>query len=439
MSGKPSWFSVADITGLSDAEILARVRLDGRVLPSLASCPPYLAQDELKLVLESVYIPSAQTLAVIRKALGMIEFHYRHHYASQIDYRTRISSLTNPLDPVMPMCLTGLPGVGKTKVISALMRLLDKEIVVDLGPGYQPATFLLGRYVKASSASSLLGILKDLIFGHGKAEGALKLDELRRIGGKKLYRDGCGCVGLDEMQMIARGANAVATIIKLLHTCVELGVPQIQASNFLNVAKIMGSGNEIADRLVAKCIVMTPEPASDPAELDLRMTYEDVTRGVVPKDDAFWSVLDELSFRIHRTRVALLGIAFEITRMQHRHRITREDLLVAAQTASFAKDMRKVSVLNQMAISGKPVVGHADLVCPLGLKLAFPEDAQRQAKTVAHREIEEEAVRSSMTPQEHRGLKAMQGASSDVPKKCRVRKAPKATYESLVASAASAK
>lgn len=397
-----------------------------------------MARSELRRVLASVYIPSQQALAVIRRALGMMDRHYRQYYASLIDYRLGIGSLTSPLVPVLPLCLTGLPGVGKTELISALMRLLDKEIVVDLGSGYRPAQFTLGRHVKVSAANSLQSILKDLIFGPSQAQGALKIDELRRIGGKKLYRDGCGFLGLDEMQLIARGINAVTNINKLLLICVDLGVPQVHASNFLNVSKIKRSGKEITDRLLVNCIVMTPEPTNDPAELDLRRAYERVTKGVVPQDDSLWSALDELSFRIHRTRIELLGLAFETARMQQRHRIAREDLLVAAQTADFATSREKVRVLSQMAISGKPVMGHDDLVCPFGVRFAFPQDAQRQAERVAHREIEEEAVHSSMTPQEHRGLESMQEAKSDVAKKCRARKAPKATYESLVANAASA-
>lgn len=439
MADTSSWTTVDRVAGISDTEIVARIRLDGQPVPGLANCPHALARSELRRVLSSAYVPSNQVLTVVRKALGMLDQHFKAYYASLSDYRLGIGSAISPLPPSLPMCLTGLPGVGKTQMLAGLMRLLEGRIEVDLGPGYRPVTLALGHHVKVTAANSLVGIVKDVIFGHGEASGAMKLSELRKLGGRKLYRDGRGLVALDEMQLIARGTNASTNLNKLLLTCADFGVPQIHASNFLNVAKIKRSGKEITDRLLVACEVMTPEPENDPAEVEMRRVYEKLTKGVVPKSDAFWSALNELSFRIHRTRIELLSLAFERARLQQRHRIEYEDLLVAAQTADYAINLEQVRVLSEMSISGKAVKGYQDLVCPFGVRFAFPPDAQRKAETVARRDIEEEAVRSSMTPQEHRGMEAMQGKESDATKKVRARKAPKFTFEALVASAESAR
>jgi hypothetical protein len=420
-----------DLLALTDREIIARISLGGELSTGLPSIPAHMAKDKIVSVLKSVYVPSQQVLRIVARALSMMQDHYHDHYASPLNYRRGINNLKSPVPTALPLCLTGLPGIGKTELAKAVMRLVQDQIVADIGDGYGPAALTPGRYVRVTAGSSLLRILEQAVFDEKELGNKLSFDNLNRIGPRKVYRDGLALLILDEMQVFARGSAESVNIIKLLSMSADLGPPQFHISNFRNVGKIKAS--EVTDRLLAECVVMTPEVADDPAEMELRRAYAAVTARVVPNEDDFWSCLNAITFRIHRTRIKLLGLAFEITRSSARSVISINDLKSASLASQFAIKREQVRALSKMAIDGKTPKGHKDLECPLGTHFAFPADAKQTATAAEDAAVEAAAARSSLTPGEAKILDKLTCQETDCIKKEKSRR-PRATYESLVAS-----
>ncbi len=239
-----AWLAIEDLLALSDSEIIARITLGGELSPDLPSISSHMAKDKIASVLKSVYMPSQQVLRIIVRALAMIRDYYHLHYASPLDYRRGINALKSPVPTALPLCLTGLPGIGKTELAKAVMRLIQDQFLADIGEGYAPALLTPGRYVKVTAGSSLLRILGELVYGEERIGGKLTFDDLSGMGPRKLYRDGLALLILDEMHLIARGTNASVNIVKLLTLAADCGPPQFHISNFRNVGKIMGSGWE---------------------------------------------------------------------------------------------------------------------------------------------------------------------------------------------------
>ncbi|AOF86798.1 ATPase associated with various cellular activities family protein [Hydrogenophaga sp. RAC07] len=428
-----AWLALEDLLALSDTEIIARITLGGDRSPGLPSISAHLAKDKLRSVLKSVYVPSHQVLRIIVRALVMIQDHYLLHYASPLDYRRGINSLRSPVPTALPLCLTGLPGVGKTELAMAIVRLIQDQFLANIGDDYAPALLTPCRYIKITAGSSLLNNFGKIVFGDAKNGNKLTFDDLTGMGARKLYREGLAMLILDEMHLIARGTNASVNIVKLLTLAADCGPPQFHISNFRNVGKIMGSGWEVTGRLMTECVVMTPELSDDPAELELRRVYEAVTCGVVPNDGEFWSHLNAITFRVHRTRIHLLSLAFEITRTASRSVISIADLKSAALTSQFAVNRLQVDVLSKMAIDGKTPKGHKDLVCPLGAHFAFPSDAKQAAIAAEETEIDAAVVRSSLTPAEAKAIDDLEDKENKSIKQTKKRR-PKADYDSLLAS-----
>lgn len=431
MNQTPAWLAMEDLLALPEAEILARITLRGNSSPDLPTVPAYMAKDEIVSVLKSVYVPSQQVLRIIARVLAMIQYHYHLYYASPLAYRRGINSLKSPVPTALPLCLTGLPGIGKTELAKAVMRLIQNQILADIGDGYAPALLTPGRYVRVTAGSSVLKILGQAVYDEKELGSKLSFDNLSSLGPRKVYRDGIALLILDEMQVFARGSAESVSIIKLLSMSADLGPPQFHISNFRNVGKIRAS--EVTDRLLAECVVMTPELADDPAEMELRRVYAEVTGGVVPNRDDFWSCLNAITFRIHRTRIKLLGLAYEITRGSARSVISINDLMSAALTSQFAIKREQVRALSKMAIDGKTPRGHKDLECPLGTHFAFPSDAKQAATVAEETVVEAAAARSSLTPGEAKALDKLTSRETECSTREKSRR-PKATYESLVAS-----
>jgi len=101
----------------------------------LSNCSPLSARAEIRAILASIYIPSTQVLVTIRKALVMLEAHARVHYSDQHAYRSTINAAHRKPAVVRPLCITGLPGVGKTALCESLIRLMDEKPVIEVGPG----------------------------------------------------------------------------------------------------------------------------------------------------------------------------------------------------------------------------------------------------------------------------------------------------------------
>lgn len=435
MAAPTNWFQFAKFSEWTDAQIVDAVRLKGVVNAKLASCNPLFARAELRATLAGVYIPSGQVVSNMRTCLAMLENHARANYCDQHTYRLMINSRHWEREVVRPLCLTGLPGIGKTALCEGLMRLMDRKPVVEVGTGYAPTSFQLARHVKVTAANSIVDILKQVVFGNSDQTGSFTFKDLTRVGARTAYRDGLLLAILDEMQLVARAENASANVVKLLLAAVDLRIPVIHTSNFINVSKIMRSGMEVTDRLMVNSLVMTPEQSNDPAEFELREAYEAVSGGAVRNEGAVWSALNEITLRIHRTRIDLLCLAFERARNAGRSRVSLEDVLHAAQSADFAVSRASLVALSSMAISGRPVVGRKDLLCPLGVHLAFPAAAKQELERFQKAAVEEIAVLSSLTPHERRGLAKIQQeqtlSTSPKPKK----KVPRATYEALLESA----
>ncbi len=435
MSVPTAWSKFARFSSWTDAKIADRIRLYGTSNLGLSNCSPRSARAEIRTILASIYIPSTQVLVTIRKALAMLEAHARVHYSDQHAYRSTINAAHRKPAVVRPLCITGLPGVGKTALCESLIRLMDEKPVIEVGAGYEPVRFQLARHVKVTAVNSIADVLKQVVFGTDEASRSYSLKELGRVGARSVYRDGLLLAMLDEMQMVARGENASVNVVKLLLATVDLGIPVIHSSNFINVAKIMRSGMEITDRLMVNSEVMVPEQSDDPAEFELRKAYEAATCGAVPDDERLWSVLNDITLRIHRTRIELLCLAFELARQVGRSKISIDDLTHAALSPDFAPSRASVVALSSMAISGRPVVGRKDLVCPLGVHFAFRPGAKQELERAQSAAVEEVAVMSSLTPLERSGLTRIQKDQTPNPSTKPKKRARPPTFETLVANA----
>ncbi|MNJ22144.1 hypothetical protein D3C77_165110 [compost metagenome] len=347
--------------GLIDIEhIRKKVTIRPNPAGDIDGLPPMLAAHFLEMALRQIFLPNQFSLELIAELVGRAAVHAEMRSATE---QTFVSGMYYPTPAeTVPICLTGLAGVGKSATIEALLRVL---------PG--PTEFKIDHYMEPQRAESYW-----YASARGKASGKQLLTDflgievttrenaatLKLRAQQKANQRGISLAVLEEMQHLTPG-KGVALTTDILLTMSGLGLPMVYVSNFSLGHKLLKRNQEDTQRLVAEPRIMWPDAPESKIWADFIDECITVSNGRIrAKPTDFSHEIYRGSYGLKRAAIHLMVQAYIQARASNRTWVEVEDVHRAYTSSAYYSYRVDVEELERIAIQKNSK--RDDLNCPFG-------------------------------------------------------------------------
>lgn len=408
----------------SDTELIRKiVTVRPEPVCSLVDLQATIGAEMLEDAWKLIYLPTQFSLEFIGEMVGRARLYFFELFSSELANRMKV--YTPPEVEVNPICLTGLAGVGKSCLLSALRKVMPGP--VEYYSDHFAGQISLVSYWYASAREKISGksLLSEFMFAGAKPLSGQQrkfLEEARR----RANRDGVSLVFLDETQYINTGLG-VAKITDILLTLASIGPPAVYVCNYSLVHKLFGRNSEDKQRLLSQPRIMLPDLPGSQDWTDYVEECVRVSGGAIrPGSADFAAELYRCTFGIKRLAVQLLKQAYIECRSDRRHWIELRDLSRAYRSAAYTSNASEVEELQIQALGGRRSKRRLDLKCPFELPAAYRTNvlefasAERQQRAIA------KVFDSSLTESERSAKKLLDEVTEVVVKKPARRPAAKA-------------
>jgi hypothetical protein len=420
---------------LSDEELGERLRIPATPVAGLRQLGPDAASEVLGQQLKEIFIPSRQTNAVLRRILGAGQAHLYQHYADRSAYLRGVNRAESPLNATDAVCITGLPGVGKSAVGKALRRLLGETVAVEPGSGYPVVEFEFLWHVVVDARRTLKDLLKKPL--NGRLYDSTKSDpDLVEAASRIAFRHGVALLVVDEWQFVTQSSSANALLTRLLHALRYIGVPVFYLANFSLCRRLKNRPKEDRDRLLNGPIIVTPESSDDPAVAELYEEYRVASEGaLLAEPDRLAEQIHTYTRGVKRSRINLLTLAYRLSRERKVDEVASRDLEAAYNSAEFTCYREDARLLGEQDLTGREA--HPDLWCPFNLPPSRQAKETQGAIAQEQEAVMVQAAISSMTSIERAGYRRLKAEPKPLPPTVQNQKRrPSATYANLLEGAA---
>lgn len=346
-------------------EIRERITVRPEPVGLLSAIDPLIGAESLADKLMQIYLPNEFSLNFIKEMAGRASLHSNKIFSSEVEY---ISKIYNPPEvEVLPVCLTGLAGVGKSQTVAALRKVMPPPM--DFYCDHYEGALELISYWYASARGKAGGkqLLIDFVLGREESGRGWNLAKLLVECRRRANRDGVSLVMLEETQHINTGLGA-AKITDILLTLAAIGPPVIFVSNYSLVHKLLRRNSEDKQRLLSEPRIMLPDHPEGQDWKDyvsecIRVSSGHIQIGI---DD----LADELyrsTFGIKRLAVQVLKLAYVECRKAGRESVTLADVSQAYRSSAYSSNSKEVEELQLQAIHSRTTGTRLDLRCPFDL------------------------------------------------------------------------
>lgn len=315
-------------------------------------------------------------------------------------------------DFVTPMFLTGLAGVGKSRLRIVLRRVLSGRRMIQIDaahPSVPLIDFIDGNIGKKTGPSAVLKSLIEEALGIGDMDGkGGAVEECARV----IRLSGACLVGADETQFMAQSASAATLITRTLLSLADLQVPWFVIGNYSLAWKLCKRDPEATQRLIRDPVVMVPDL---PGSLDwenLLTEYQVVLAEVLDFKLLTYQVeLWNLSAGLKRELVGLLVISYRISRHAGGSKVSWSHVRQAFASASFSAARADINALiSNLGQGGKLKRG---LLCPFDgpeTQAAITTYSQKLSEARAEK-VAIATVKASMNREEREAIENLEKAA----------------------------
>lgn len=388
---------------LDDEEIFRRARVVVPPLKDLCSLPDEAAYQVLEASLKRVYYPTSQCVALLREWAGLAHAYCCVQYPSRRVFLTRVYDKSPPLQyAVQLVCFTGMAGLGKTQLIQAFERIQIANAFVTADEHHDPFPMRSTWSTKVEGRNSSRQVLLRL---SGIPDAG---EDIIHRARKRAYRDGVAFVGIDEFQFVTQSSKANSLVTQILLSISYLGLPTVYVANYSLVHKLMRRPQEDRQRLLAKPLVLLPDPPESEDWIQTLAALKAVAPDVLvfdPTKDARDIYL--FSAGIKRLVVQLLVQAYRISRQLRGPTATVDikDIEAAYRSPMFTSDRIDVEIIARQEIEGRMI--REDLWSPFGKPQRHTaregvsgNDRANVFAEAREERVAEEALKSSLTKSE---------------------------------------
>lgn len=349
---------------LAPGVIKNRAESLGLPVENLVSVGVEEACQKLECGLKEVLLVTVQLEKAIRAEIERALFHSRVTYKSPGAALAAAYSGVAPGDGTPPSFVTGLAGVGKTRLRIAIQRILggDRKISLDAAHPSVPLIDYVDCVVgKKASVSAVLRTFA----GPGTAGGKVRIgqEELGRECARWMRVSGVCLFGGDETQFMAQSAAASTLITRTLLALAELQVPWFVIANYSLGWKLRSRPPEATQRLLSRPVVLLPDPPASEDWAALLAAYQ-----VVLDEAVNFSLVDHrvelwnLCAGLKRLLVNLLVLSYWMARSAGSPKASWSHVRQAFNSVRYAAARDDVNLL--IAHAGQKKSLRKDLLCP---------------------------------------------------------------------------
>ena len=257
----PDTWSARYAEALKPGVIRLRAETRGKPVTGLADLDIEVACDQLKLGLTHVNLITAQTEAIIVLCLERALAHARSVYADPTAALRAAYHGVDVREDNVPILLTGLAGVGKSRIRLSLQRILSGNRHISIDDAHPEIPLVDYTDCKIGQQSSVLAVLSSLARPEIASGGVrAKTNRISALCASWQRQIGSCLLGVDETQFIAQSETANTLITRILLAIAEIGLPWYYISNYSLVWKLLDRPSEAVQRLIGHPIVLLPDP-----------------------------------------------------------------------------------------------------------------------------------------------------------------------------------
>jgi len=419
---------------LEPGVIKQRAETRGEAVRGVAVLEIEVACQRILLGLQNINLITEQTEAIIRLCIERALAH------AQLVYADPTSALRAAYEGValrednVPILLTGLAGVGKTRIRLSIQRILAGRKHISIDEAHPLVPLIDYADCVIAQQSSVLEVLKPLA-NPEIASGAVKVKRGAISAECARWQRVCGTclLGADETQFMAQSETASTLVTRTLLALADVGLPWFFVANYSLIWKLLARPSEAIQRLLGHPVVVLPDPPNSEDWVAL------VTEFDVVLDEAFeFKLIDRrvelwnLCAGLKREVVKLLVHAYRIARRVGALKASWPHVMQAFQSVEFSAPRRDINLL--IAYAGQGGDLRRDLKCPFDgpevvARSVVYSDQLRAARASV---VARASIEAAMTAEEKAALDAIRQAERPITKQSgQVVAMPKAKSRSL--------
>ena len=417
--------------GCLDVEkIRKRVTFKPEPVVFLSTVDPLIAAESLADALMKIYLPNEFSLSFIKEMAGRASLHSSKLFTSEAGY---VSQIYHPPEvEVLPVCLTGLAGVGKSQTVAALRKVLPPPMDFSCDHYHGAIKLISHWYASARGKAGGKQLLTDFVLGSEESGRGWNLAKLLVESRRRANRDGVSLVLLEETQHINTGLGA-SKITDILLTLAAIGPPVIFVSNYSLVRKLLRRNSEDKQRLLSEPRIMLPDHPESQDWKDYVSECIRVSGGHIQVNiDDLAAELYRSTFGIKRLAVQLLKLAFIECRNAGRESVKLADINRAYRSSAYSSNSKEVEELYLQALHPRTTGTHLDLRCPFDLPIEKKSNVVKFARAERDNRVFAKVFDSALNENERSAMKHIDLTPGDVARPSKpVRRppVPKATDE----------
>ncbi len=390
-------------------------------ITEIDSLPIETACMTLEKSFHQLFIPTAQTIKITERIVGLAKAHSKLHYINNQSFLKDCYAENNSLPyEYFPFCLTGFAGEGKSALLHSLSRVFPKPTEIYLpGHSHFPLKSILNFKIPGNVSTT--AILKSLLRnGSNHKEPPKSIEQLINLCRWMAHGSGYALLVVDETQFLTRSQSANTAITNTLSNLSRIGIPFIFAANYSLGIRLNARPHEDRQRFMSKPIILLP---SSPESADWFKTVK-YFKEICPESYSFdpdtsASALYGWSAGNRRILAKLLVLAFKVAHYKN-STVKIEHIEQAFLSAEFSASRKDVFAINQLLITGE--TKDNNLKCPFEIPKEPFQELTNAVKKRQREGVFRSLVMSSLSKEERKVLSTINQSANNKKIKSRTKK-----------------
>lgn len=402
---------------LAPGEIRQRAEVRGAVVQDVAGTEIEVACQRLQFGLEAVQLVTAQVEAILRAEIERALAHALHVYADPHAALAAAYGTAAFNGAYMPTVITGLAGVGKTRLRLMIQKVLAGRTQIGIDAFHPNVPLIDYADCVIAQQHTVMAALRPLA-NPEVASGRVRMKQGDLPAECARWQRVCGVclLGVDEMQFMAQSEAATTLITRTLLALADVRIPWFVIANYSLCWKLLHRPSEAMQRLLGRPVVILPDPPASDDWAALLTEYQVVLGEAIDfvlldKRVELWNLCAGLK----RELVKLLVLAYRAARREGAGKATWLHVRHAFDSKDFFTPRRDINLL--IAHAGQGGRLRKDLQCPfegdeLTGRHATYSDQLRSAREGI---VARATVEAAMTGEERRAIEELNKASLSAP------------------------